>query len=344
MPLSNMIPAQKGRIPAVNLKVYFVGLQGILSLFFVTPFAVMRFLSENYLIAAIDIAIIVGMVTLSTYVIYGKGRKFVDQLAYFFALIYVVGALAVVKYSDIYAIMWTFPAAISCYFVLPARHAIAYTVFLLAVSIIFDYDRYEPVQLIIIISSYVATCWLSFILSVQVIHDRKAIENYALYDVLTGAKTRNVLMKDLQAAMEKCKSKEIDHLSLIVFDIDHFKKINDECGHQVGDHALKKVVKAVNSQLSLEQNIYRYGGEEFFILVELPVAEALVLAEKAREATEASRNKAERVITISLGVAEHLENEHLECLMKRADAALYASKEGGRNRVSKANDTAPECV
>lgn len=344
MPLSNMMPTPKGRIPAVNLKVYFVGLQGILALFFISPFAVMRFLSENYLIAAIDIAIIVGMVTLSTYVIYGKGRKFVDQLAYFFAFIYVVGALAVVKFSDIYSVMWTLPAAISCYFVLPARHAIAYTAFLLAMTLIFDSGRYEPVQFIIIVSSYVATCWLSFILSVQIVHDRKAIENYALYDVLTGAKTRNVLMKDLQAAMEKYKNKEIKHLSLIVLDIDHFKKINDECGHQVGDHALKKVVKVVNSQLALEQNIYRYGGEEFFILVELPIAEALALAEKAREATASAKNKAERVITISLGVAEHLENEHLECFMKRADEALYASKEGGRNRVTKAQDTAPECV
>lgn len=259
MPLSHIIPSQKGRIPAVNLKVYFVGLQGILALLFISPFAVMRLLNSNYLIAIIDIAIVVGMVTLSSYVIYGRGRKFVDQLAYFFAFIYVVGALAVVKYSDIYAVMWTFPAAISCCFVLPARHAIAYTAFLLAMTLI-DYGRYEPVQFIIIVSSYVATCWLSFILSVQIVHDRKAIENYALYDVLTGAKTRNVLMKDLQAAMEKYERKEIDHLSLIVFDIDHFKKINDECGHHIGDQALKKVVKVVNRQLSLQQNIYRYGG------------------------------------------------------------------------------------
>lgn len=315
-----------------QLRIYFIGLQGILAFVFITPFAVMRFINAEVVKGLIDVAIVVGMLALSFYVVYGSGKRFASQLAYFFSGIYVFGAISVVYYSDVYTIMWIFPPAISCYFVLSARHSIAYTIFLLVMCMVVAFNKFTGIQWAVISSSYIATCLLAFVLSVQVLHDRKAIENYSFYDVLTGAKTRNLLIKDLQEGIEGRAKYPEQFLSVIIFDIDHFKQINDKRGHSIGDHVLKKITKVVNAQLKLEQNIYRYGGEEFFVLVELNVHQAHELAERMRAAVEETENVAGLKVTISLGVAEHKSAERLESLTQRADKALYCSKENGRNR------------
>ncbi len=315
-----------------QLRIYFIGLQGILAFFFITPFAVMRFMNGEIVKGLIDIAIVGGMLSLSAYVVYGSGKRFASQLAYFFSAIYVIGATAVVYYSDIFTIMWIFPPAISCYFVLSAKNSIYYTIFFITACVVVAFDKFTGLQWSMIISGYIATCALSFVLSVKVVHDRKAIENYSCYDVLTGAKTRNLLIKDLHEGIENRKKYADSSLSVIIFDIDHFKHINDRKGHSIGDHALKQVTKVANAQLTVEQNIYRYGGEEFFVLVEMNVHQAYDLAERMRMAVESSDNISGLEVTISLGVAEHKLDESLESLTQRSDKALYSSKENGRNR------------
>lgn len=311
----------------VQMRIYFIGLQGVLAFLFITPFAVMRFVNAEILKGLIDMAIVVGLFGISIYVVYGSGKRFANQLSYFFAATYTIGATAAVYFGDIYTVMWIFPTAICSYFILSVKHSVIATVLMLLVNLVTSADKFTEIQLFVIVTSYISTCLLSFILSIQIIHDRKTIENYAFYDVLTGAKTRNLLVKELQEAIEQKTSP----LSIIAFDIDHFKRINDTKGHSIGDHTLKQVTRTVNNQLTPEQNIYRYGGEEFFILVELEAEQALRLAEKARIAVEKSEGLAGIKVTISSGIAEHKEDENLEDLTKRADEALYKSKESGRN-------------
>lgn len=313
-------------------RIYFIGLQGILALFFITPFAVMRFLNNEIIKGVIDILIVIGMLSLSAYVVYGGGKRFVNQLTYFFSAIYIVGATLTFYFGDVYSIMWAYPAAISCYFVLDSKHSVYYTTAFLVALTLIGINKVDALSLGIIAANYIATCCLAFILSVQIIHDRKVIENYSFYDVLTGSKTRNLLVQDLQTAIEESKVNPSGHLSLIIFDIDHFKKINDAKGHCIGDHILKEVVKTVNKQLTVDQSIYRYGGEEFFILINLHANESLELAEHIRIAVQNAEYIAGIQTTISLGIAEHKKEEGLEMLTQRADKALYSSKEGGRNR------------
>lgn len=315
-----------------NQRLYFVGLQGVLALFFITPFAVMRFLNAEYLKGIIDLIIVAGMFLVSIYVMYGNGKKFLNPLTYFFSAIYTIGSAVVFYFGDSYSVMWTYPAAISCYFVLHSRHAIYYSVSLLFALAFIGFLKLGTLELIIVLSNYIATCTLAFILSIQIAHDRKMIENYTFYDVLTGAKTRNLLINDLQEAIAEHDKNETPHLSIIIFDIDHFKNINDKKGHSIGDHVLKQVTEVTNSQLSLDQNIYRYGGEEFFVLLKMNAHKALDLAERMRVEAENANYISGLKATISLGVAEHKLDERLESLTQRADKALYASKEGGRNR------------
>jgi diguanylate cyclase (GGDEF)-like protein len=130
-----------------------------------------------------------------------------------------------------------------------------------------------------------------------------------------------------------------DNLSLLMVDLDHFKSVNDSHGHPAGDRVLQKVAEAMDSQLRASDTLYRYGGEEFVILLpETDRSGALTVAESIR------RKVADTVIvvdgnqtitiTVSIGVACFPQDtENQEGLLKKADQAVYAAKNNGRNRV-----------
>ena len=126
-------------------------------------------------------------------------------------------------------------------------------------------------------------------------------------------------------------------LCLILFDVDHFKRINDTAGHDAGDEVLRRVARIVRGHLRESDVFARYGGEEFVILLpRTATSEALVVAERIRtaiadDATVTSQGV--RVLTISSGVAQLLSGEDsLDLLIQRADEALYVAKQQGRNR------------
>jgi diguanylate cyclase (GGDEF)-like protein len=123
-------------------------------------------------------------------------------------------------------------------------------------------------------------------------------------------------------------------LSLIMFDIDHFKKINDTYGHNTGDTILKEIAHVVMADIRTYDIFARWGGEEFMILVpSSKVAEAVSMAEKIRSTIEKYDFTEVGTITCSFGVTEHREGESIDSLFTRVDGALYKAKEHGRNRV-----------
>lgn len=126
--------------------------------------------------------------------------------------------------------------------------------------------------------------------------------------------------------------------SLLVIDIDEFKKVNDEHGHVAGDRVLKAVAAVLDEQRRSSDILARYGGEEFTVLLpETSLTQAKVMAEKIRDKVERTTFQAERIsvnITLSIGVGEiRAEDVAPETLFERVDAALYRAKKGGRNRV-----------
>ncbi len=128
------------------------------------------------------------------------------------------------------------------------------------------------------------------------------------------------------------------HLSLIMFDIDHFKDANDTYGHLAGDHILRQLAASIKTRIRREDILARYGGEEFsIILPEIDSANATVFAEKIRSLVERTVFEFEDIripLTISLGVACLAPNlQTPEDLIKIADEKLYLAKEQGRNRV-----------
>jgi len=155
-------------------------------------------------------------------------------------------------------------------------------------------------------------------------------------DGLTGVYNRRFFEKQIAGELDRATRYE-KALSVIMLDIDHFKKLNDEFGHLLGDEVLKQVSNIFRTQLRRLDFICRYGGEEFaIILPETGGEDALGVADKVRRMIEAhSFPGVPRPVTISLGVAEcPAHGVTRDTLVKSADQALYASKLGGRNRVT----------
>jgi diguanylate cyclase (GGDEF)-like protein/PAS domain S-box-containing protein len=158
-------------------------------------------------------------------------------------------------------------------------------------------------------------------------------------DPLTMIYNRRKLLELLGIEVEKAK-RYSRPLSIIMLDIDHFKKVNDNYGHTTGDIVLKTITNIVGSVIRQVDIFARYGGEEFIVLSpETSIEGALVLAEKIRVAVGQYSYPAVGNVTISAGVAELLDKDSGAALITKADEALYVAKKGGRNRVEAA---APE--
>jgi two-component system cell cycle response regulator len=155
-------------------------------------------------------------------------------------------------------------------------------------------------------------------------------------DPLTGAFNRRFLQTEADRAFARASRGE-ESLSAIAFDLDRFKEVNDRLGHGVGDQLLRDVCREATANLRVGDLLCRMGGDEFLVLCPATRAhDAALVAERLRGAiaVAAGRSVPEVAVTASLGVATIPDDaESPEGLLRRADAALYAAKEAGRDRV-----------
>jgi diguanylate cyclase (GGDEF)-like protein len=169
--------------------------------------------------------------------------------------------------------------------------------------------------------------------AVQRKRDDDAIRVLATTDSLTGIANRREFSNSLDREIERAK-RYGGILSLVMYDIDHFKRVNDTFGHDAGDQILKVLTEVVSDSIRTADFIARWGGEEFVVLTpQTDLEGAVALAEKLRlKVVDHSFEKVGN-ITISLGVAEFHDGDDANTLFNKVDNALYKAKENGRNRV-----------
>ncbi|GIU14355.1 MULTISPECIES: sensor domain-containing diguanylate cyclase [unclassified Shewanella] len=165
---------------------------------------------------------------------------------------------------------------------------------------------------------------------------QRKLELMASTDKLTGAANRQAFEEGFAKSLANSVL-ESSPMSVLLLDIDHFKKVNDSHGHNIGDLVIQTLSHLLRGQLRSDDLLCRWGGEEFLILLpSCNLSQASDIAEKLRELVEArllTINGCQINVTISCGVAEYRASEKAEELINRADVALYQAKEQGRNRV-----------
>ena len=177
-----------------------------------------------------------------------------------------------------------------------------------------------------LISSYLFTLIVSTILTQVSYKTNLILDKKATIDPLTGAKNRNVLSVD-----------ELEYSGILMIDIDYFKKINDEFGHINGDNSLKFLVKTIKNCIRKEDEIIRYGGEEFIVVLKnLNDIEIIKnIAETIRfniESKSKTDSKLKKCFTISIGACIYNSKLGLDENIKIVDSLLYAAKNNGRNQ------------
>ncbi|CEG25337.1 GGDEF domain-containing protein [Bacillus sp. B-jedd] len=161
-----------------------------------------------------------------------------------------------------------------------------------------------------------------------------AAKRDAYIDSLTGIANRHQIDQWLEDSIEDSGSAD-GTFSVVFFDIDHFKTVNDVHGHHVGDAVLQEYVRLIQADLKPEELFGRWGGEEFIVIIPGREEAALELAERLRKLIEMHTFTIPGKVTSSFGVAEYKKGDTIITLLDRADKALYLSKDAGRNQVAK---------
>lgn len=230
--------------------------------------------------------------------------------------------------------LWAYPAVMTCFFVMPRRTASISAAVMLLGGTALVYRYVGPDMGIRFMASFALTAAIAYCILGVVSQLQRELLHQSIVDPLTGAFNRRHMDRQL-AEIATPGSREPIEATILVIDIDHFKRINDKLGHAGGDEVLKKIVALIQENTRSTDQLFRMGGEEFLLLLPATsTAESLVVAEHLRSIVERAGKEGDSLsVTISVGVSQRGLDEKADAWVKRADEALYSAKKMGRNRV-----------
>jgi len=302
------------------------------SVLLLTPFSIYQLAIEGNLIIGAMALSIVGIFAFNAWNC--KRGQYNSMLTFLVLapviIFYLAYAFQEVGYISMF---WCYPAVLSFYFMLPERQAwIANTLFVLVVMpqawqvLEFEHSIRFLVSLLMVI--IFAGLFLRVIMNQQ-----QKLEGLALNDSLTGLLNRTSLHETLEHVISQSERLGLP-ATIILLDLDHFKKINDTLGHDVGDAVLRDVGKYLNDRIRHSDKVFRLGGEEFLVvLYDTDYLVGVEVAEELRRGISSLSTLADSNITTSIGLATLLHNENWNEWMKRCDDNLYQAKLAGRNKV-----------
>ncbi len=297
----------------------------------VLPFAILRYMQGAWMAAVMDTLIVVGFLAFGTYA-YRTQRVRAASVA--IALFCVTGVLATVYIIGPRQIYWAFPALIGVFYLLRPREAIVLAVVTLLALIPVLLPAADSQETTTVVVTFMVTSMIALAFSLITSRQREQLLVLATKDPLTGAGNRRGLDAKLAEVVNSFRRTGTQS-SLVLLDLDHFKKVNDLYGHAVGDQILKRVTEIINLRIRVTDSLYRIGGEEFVVVLEgADLNKAAHLAEQLRTLVDANELVPDHAVTISLGVAELKIGESANDWLHRADEALYCAKDAGRNSTS----------
>jgi diguanylate cyclase (GGDEF)-like protein len=240
---------------------------------------------------------------------------------------------------------WCYPAVLFFHFVLSRRLANLCSLALLA-DATFLVHRYLGMRVTVRFGVSLALTIVIINILQTIIRDLQSkLLALSITDPLTGALNRRHMQDRLLDALQASR-RGGGPATILIIDIDHFKRVNDEHGHEAGDGVLKGIVAVISERARRIDLLFRMGGEEFLLLLPATAeTQAVTLAEELRESIAAALLLEGRRVTVSIGVGELSPDDTVHTWIKRADDALYAAKNAGRNRVVRGGPAAqPEAA
>ncbi|WP_334131473.1 GGDEF domain-containing protein [Silanimonas lenta] len=302
---------------------------GLLAVLVLAPLGLVRLLQGNLPLALIDFG--VSLVILAAMAHAWRGGN-LDRIGLSITLL--VNALGLIaSHVSPGGLYWLFPILMASAFMVGPRLALLLCAGVLVYLLLDGRALARSGQPLAVLSALAVSGVFAAIFAGQSGRRRQQLERLATCDALTGAENRRALEAELERAIAAFR-RDGRPVALALVDLDHFKRINDELGHDEGDRVLQAFTRLVQGSVRRTDRLFRYGGEEFVLLMpgtdELGLELAMShLRSRLREGLRAGG----REVTVSIGGAVLRPGEDRDHWFGRADEALYRAKELGRNRV-----------
>ena len=311
-----------------DFRLSIITLLGVSAMFGVTPFAVLRFIQGNSVAFVVDLLILAGVVVSVNHAWQTGDTRRAGLLM---ACVATYGAVLVGVLVGDPGLFWLYPCLVTTFFLTHPRVALAINVSaVLLMMLVSDAFRSQEQMWSFAAAAAVVTA-SAHVFSYRNRSQRRRLEHLATIDPLTGVKNRRSMDQelDMAAAVAERTGKP---QTLVLLDIDHFKRINDQYGHVVGDRILVDLVTLIDTHTRKYDQLFRFGGEEFVLLLpDLGGADLEGVMTDLQRLLRRRLKSPDGVVTVSYGVATLQPGESVESWLTRADDAVYQAKDAGRD-------------
>ena len=304
----------------------------VIAVITIAPFAIYSLTSKNYLLG-LSTSIIIAIFSFNAWTTIVHKAYFPRINFWLLAPAIIFFLHELIQHYGLNTIIWSYPAILCFYCMLPEGRAHIANAFLFLIIISCTVINIDLFSAIPAIASMLLVFILSGLFTNVINKQQKSLQELAIRDPLTSLLNRTSLKETLEQAIEQSMRAEIP-MSIAIFDLDHFKKINDLHGHEKGDRVLQDVSKIFQERCRKVDRIFRLGGEEFLVfLYNTNNSNAIKIAEELRSLMEDMSTIDDIKITSSAGIATLSQGEDWREWMNRADDKQYQAKLLGRNRI-----------
>lgn len=333
-----MIDRARGRLQS-DFRLSVITLCSTFSVIGIAPFAVYRFMSSQWITAAVDV-LLITCIAIATATAWISGRT--RSAGLFLVMTNSIGCFIVAGVLGTSGVMWTYAVVLMNFFLTERRPALLASTALIAALLFHGGNFPNTTESMTFAVTATLVSIYAFVFASRTDRQRRQLEALASMDPLTGAGNRRSMERDLDHATRDTEPSRLP-CAVVILDLDHFKRVNDHHGHEAGDRVLIDFVGILRANLRRGDRLYRYGGEEFVVLLNDTDIQGLnAVVRKLRAQVRQHLLSPTGRVTVSMGVAIWQQGEDWSGMLGRADAALFMAKRNGRDCVMW--DRAPEAM
>ncbi len=306
-----------------------ITLFGGCAVFGILPFAIYRCIAGNVAAGTVDAFLVLSI---SAAVVYAWRTGDTKRSGIYLSVVNTGGAMLVAEILGVPGLSWMYTSLLANFFVVGRGLATILSAASLAILALHGKAFETTPQMVSFLATAGLVSLFAFIFAYRTETQRLQLEVLVTRDPLTGFQNRRAMEQELQMAIEVHKRTSIS-FGIIMMDLDHFKRVNDQYGHDAGDRVLVAFADLIRKFTRRVDRAFRFGGEEFILLLpSVDITGLRTAAANLRGNIAAELMGPGGPVTISLGAALLNGDEDWQSWMKRADLAMYRAKEGGRDR------------